>query len=56
MGYSPRGHKESDTTDQLTLSLPQTILMYSQDWDLPPQLTHLIDKIPLKNSTLTKAL
>ena len=21
MGYSPRGHKESDTTEQLTLSL-----------------------------------
>ena len=48
VGYSPWGHKESDTTDQLTLSLPQTILMYSQDWDLPPQ----ADTPYWQNSTL----
>ena len=48
VGYSPWGHKESDTTDQLTLSLPQTILMYSLDWDLPPQ----ADAPYWQNSTL----
>ena len=29
MGYSPRGHKESDTTDQLTLSLYPPHLVFS---------------------------
>ena len=27
MGYSPRGHKESDMTERLTLSLSSSILL-----------------------------
>ena len=28
MGYSPRGHKESDMTEQLALSLFRSLLIY----------------------------
>ena len=34
MGYSPRGHKESDTTERLTLNLTYTDDQPSREYSL----------------------